>query len=365
MAIKRKTINSLTNCVDAGSEQSRSEQDAPKCALHSEDGFLDATKAIRGAQTFPEESNEPSIGLLKTVMGRLRNRAPGRKLPGSVKGGRAVPMHGGKIQQPSGKPDLSLHGAQIRDEEPLPLKPLVLVRPVDHEKSGWVSPNYKNSRSVTLNPQFLAENRCVGYQHEAPELEFYRVLRTHILQLTGGNGNTVMVTSACPGEGKTLTAINLAFTFAREYKQTALLVDCDLRNQQIHERLGYSSEKGLADYLIDDVPFPDLMVWPGVEKLTVISGGKTVKDRSELLGSLGMKNLVNDMKTRYPDRYVIFDVPPLLTCADSQAFAPLVDYILIVVQAGKTSLQDVNRALKLIPGEKILGLVMNRQQNLM
>jgi non-specific protein-tyrosine kinase len=238
------------------------------------------------------------------------------------------------------------------------------VRPVDSEKMGWFSPSYSNSRPVKLNPQTLAENRCVGYQSEAPELEYYRVLRTHILQQTVGKGNTVMVTSANPGEGKTLTAINLAFTFAREFKQTALLVDCDLKNQQIHERLGFFSEKGLVDYLIDDAPLSDLMVWPGVEKLTVISGGNTVKDSSELLGSLGMRNLVMDMKTRYPERYVFFDVPPLLTCADSLAFAPLVDYVLIVVQAGKTSLQDVNRALKLLPSEKILGLVMNRQQNL-
>lgn len=242
---------------------------------------------------------------------------------------------------------------------------LTQVRPVDSEKTGWFSPSYSNSRPVKLNPQILSENRCVGYQSEAPELEYYRVLRTHILQQTGGKGNTVMVTSANPGEGKTLTAINLAFTFAREFKQTALLVDCDLKCQQIHERLGFPSDKGLFDYLIDDVPFSDLVVWPGVEKLTVISGGRTAKDSSELLGSLGMKNLVADMKTRYPDRYVFFDVPPVLTCADSLAFAPLVDYILVVVQAGKTSLQDVNRALKLLPSEKILGLVMNRQQNIM
>jgi non-specific protein-tyrosine kinase len=245
-----------------------------------------------------------------------------------------------------------------------PVEPVTPDRPFDHAKVGWVSPNYTHSRSVRLNPQLLAENRCVGYQHEAPEMEYYRMLRTHILQRTGGKGNTIMVTSAGPGEGKTLTSINLAFTFALEYKQTALLVDCDLGRQRIYELLGFPSEKGLVDYLIDDAPFSDLLVWPGVEKLTVISGGKTVKDTSELLGSDGMKNLVNDMKTRYPDRYVFFDVPPLLTSADSLAFAPLVDYVLVVVETGKTSIQDVNRALKLIPSEKILGLIMNRQQGM-
>jgi len=229
--------------------------------------------------------------------------------------------------------------------------------------AGWVSPIYTQSRPVKLNPQVLSENRCVGFKPESAEFEHYRMLRTHILQKTGGQGSSIMVTSAGAGEGKTLTAINLSFVFAREFKQTVLLVDCDLRRQQIHQRLGFPSEKGVVDNLMDGVPIPDMMVWPGVEKLTVISGGKTVTNSSELLGSLGMKNMVADMKARYPDRYVFFDAPPLLTSADSLAFAPLVDHILVVVQAGKTSIQDVNKALKLLPGEKVLGLVMNRQQD--
>lgn len=252
---------------------------------------------------------------------------------------------------------------QLAPVDSLPIQEAPLVRPMDQEKMGYVSPSYTMSRSVTLNPQVLAANRCVGFNQDSREMEFYKVLRTQILQRTKGNGSTIMVTSALPGEGKTLTSINLAFTFAKEFKQTALLVDCDLRRQQIHQVLGFPSEKGVVDYLLNDCPVHELFVWPGVEKLTVISGGKTVKDSSELLGSPGMKNLVADMKSRYPDRYVFFDVPPLLTSADSLAFAPFVDYILVAVQAGQTSLQDVNKALRLLPGEKVLGLVMNRQKN--
>jgi non-specific protein-tyrosine kinase len=238
-----------------------------------------------------------------------------------------------------------------------------LVRPMDQEKAGYISPVYTISRSVALNPHSLVANRCVGYQQDSTELEFYKVLRTQILQRTNKGGNAVMVTSALPGEGKTLTAINLAFTFAKEFKQTALLVDCDLRTQQIHKVLGYSSEKGIVDYLLNDCPVHELFVWPGVEKLTVISGGKTVRESSELLGSPGMKNLVAEMKSRYPDRYIFFDVPPLLTSADSLAFAPFVDHIIVTVQAGQTALHDVNKALSLLPAEKVLGLVMNRQKN--
>jgi non-specific protein-tyrosine kinase len=76
-----------------------------------------------------------------------------------------------------------------------------------------------------------------------------------------------------------------------------------------------------------------------------------------------MRDLVADMRGRYPERYIFFDVPPILTGADAMAFAPLVDYILVVVQAGQTSVRDVKRALQLLPGEKVLGLVLNRQDS--
>jgi non-specific protein-tyrosine kinase len=99
-----------------------------------------------------------------------------------------------------------------------------------------------------------------------------------------------------------------------------------------------------------------------VEKMTLISGGQTLEGSSELLGSPRMKDLVAEMKTRYPDRFVIFDVPPVLSAADTIAFAPLVDHVLLVVQAGKTPLPEVKKALEMLPEEKILGIVLNRHE---
>jgi protein-tyrosine kinase len=299
------------------------------------------------------------MAILKKSIARMKESAMGEEL--------ALPT--ACLQMPVAEAEPSPLPA-IMEQQPAPvdsppIQEAPSVRPMDQEKMGYVSPSYTISRSVTLNPQVLVANRCVGYQQDSREMEFYKVLRTQILQRTKGGGSTVMVTSALPGEGKTLTAINLAFTFAKEFKQTALLVDCDLRQQQIHKVLGFPSGKGIVDYLLNDCPVQELFVWPGVEKLTVISGGKTVKESSELLGSPGMGDLVADMKNRYPDRYVFFDVPPLLTSADSLAFAPFVDYILVAVQAGHTPLQDVNRALRLLPGDKVLGLVMNRQKSAM
>jgi protein-tyrosine kinase len=229
------------------------------------------------------------------------------------------------------------------------------------EKMGWVSPSYSLSRSVQLDPKEMEEKRCVAILTDSPEVEPYRILRTQIIKrIQERGGNTIMITSPLPGEGKTLTAVNLAFTFAREFKQTVLLVDCDLRRQQVHRMLGYDSDKGIIDYLIRDVPMNELIVWPGIEKLTVISGGSTVQESSELLGSPRMKELVASMKDRYPDRYVLFDAPPVLSAADALALAPLVDHILLVVQAGKTPMPDINRALQLLQNEKVLGIVMNR-----
>ncbi len=239
-----------------------------------------------------------------------------------------------------------------------------IAEAAERPRSGWVSPNYSSSRTVHLDPRVISNNRCVALFPDSPDIEPYKILRTHILHYTEERGgNTVMVTSALPGEGKTVTTINLAFTFAREFSQTALLVDCDLRHQNVHRVLGIPSDSGIVDYLLNDRPVSDLIIWPGIEKITLISGGRTLQESAEILGSPKMKELVEDMKMRYPDRYVFFDVPPVLTGADTLAFAPLVDSILFVVQAGKTSIEDVKKAIGLLPAEKILGLVLNDVQS--
>jgi len=231
----------------------------------------------------------------------------------------------------------------------------------DKEKAGWLSPKYSQSRTVHLDAGFLAENRCLAYLDNVPEAEAYRVLRTQVLQRTKGTGgNIIMVTSALPGEGKTLTAINLAFTFAREFQHTVLLVDGDLRKQSIHKYLGCAGEKGLIDYLVHDTPVSEIITYPGIEKMTLISGGASYKESAEILGSPRMKELVADMKGRYPERYVIFDVPPILTGADVLTLAPLMDQVIVVVLAGKTSMDDAGKALTFLPKEKILGFVLNR-----
>jgi non-specific protein-tyrosine kinase len=232
--------------------------------------------------------------------------------------------------------------------------------------NGWNAPVYCESRSIHIDHEQLVKNKCVSMVPDAQESEHYKVLRTNILQRTKENNwNTIMITSVQPGEGKTLTAINLAAAFAKEFNQTVLLVDCDLRRQKIHQYLNFSNEKGIVDYLVNDCQLKDIIVCPNIEKMTIISGGKTISNSTELLGSPKMKTLVNEIKHRYDDRYVIFDVPPILGAADAIAFAPLVDCILMVVEEGRTSIKDVKKSLEMIPAEKFMGYVLNRRKALM
>jgi non-specific protein-tyrosine kinase len=231
------------------------------------------------------------------------------------------------------------------------------------DKAGWVSPVYSEAKVIKLDPEFASENRIVGMFPDSAEINFYKILRTQIQHRTKEKGwNTVMITSANPGEGKTLTSINLSITFAKEFNQTVLLVDSDLMRQNIHKYLGLDSDRGLIDYLIDDRPLKDFIVWPGIDKLTLISGGRTIHDSSELLGSPRMSSLIHEMKTRYPDRYVFFDVPPIFGGADAIVLAQLVDCIILVVADGQTSVHDIEKALQLIPQEKFLGFILNKQK---
>jgi non-specific protein-tyrosine kinase len=227
--------------------------------------------------------------------------------------------------------------------------------------SDWKPPVYDQSRRIKLKTDLLVENRCIAIMPEAPEIDSYKVLRTKIQHVARVRGwNTIMVTSTRPQEGKTLTAINLALTFAKTYEQTVLLVDCDFKRQNIHTRLGLKSKIGLIDYLVNDRPLNELIIWPEIEKFTLISGGRPIENSTELMNSPRMKELVTEMKERYADRTIIFDVPPILSGADSLAFAPLVDCLVMVVQAGTTSADDIKKALEAIPDEKFLGFVLNR-----
>jgi len=190
--------------------------------------------------------------------------------------------------------------------------------------------------------------------------EQFRRLRTHVLKLNLADPpKTIMVTSATEGEGKTFVAANLAAGIAHDLHFHALLVDCDLRNPSLSRWFGVQNGHGLSDYLVGKGNLSDLLVKTRMEKLRILTGGSAQEKPAELIGSKKMEALVHELKSRYPDRYIILDSSPLLATTEPEVLARLVDGILIVVRAGVTPRETVKQAVASLDPKKILGFVLN------
>lgn len=222
--------------------------------------------------------------------------------------------------------------------------------------------NYTQTRTTKVANGLLRNHRIIAGLPHSDFADAYKILRTQVLQrLSENKWNVLAVTSPGEDEGKTLTAINLAISLAMEVSYTVLLVDANLRHPSIHEHLGLPASKGLSDYLLDDVPLPELLVHPeNMEHVVVLPGGRAVQNSAELLNSPKMQHLVEELKNRYPSRIVIFDLPPVLSAADALAFSPYVDAALLVLEEGKTTQDDAKRAVELLDCTNVLGTVLNK-----
>jgi protein-tyrosine kinase len=190
--------------------------------------------------------------------------------------------------------------------------------------------------------------------------EQYKKLRARILKATRKEfHNAIMITSCNPGEGKSITAINLAVSLSEEINHTVLLVDADLRSPSLHGYLGLEPRYGLSEYLQGGMELRDLLIKTGLGKLVILPGGNPSTRPAELLSSDRMKALVHEMKLRYKDRYVIFDSTPLLSTADALSLGNYMDGILFVIQGGRTSEKAAAQTLSLMKGWNILGVVYN------
>ena len=193
--------------------------------------------------------------------------------------------------------------------------------------------------------------------------EQFRRLRTHIIKPGVTNSpKIILISSAMSGEGKSLIAINLAIIIAVELHSHALLIDCDLRNPSISRWFGMSEKKGLSNYLIGEGDIPDLLVKTSVDKLTLMCGGTVQDNPVELIGSDKMKTLIQDLKARYDDRYIILDSSPLLATTEPTVLNEMADAILLVVKSGETPRETVQQALKLVDKSKVMGVILNNME---
>jgi len=174
-------------------------------------------------------------------------------------------------------------------------------------------------------------------------------------------GNVIMIASSMSGEGKTFNTINLAFSMANEMDNTVLVVDLDVLNPALTRLFGLEGELGLTDVLSDpDVRLEDVILTTDLPKLKVLPAGRRHVQANELLASDQMRRVAHELSTRYPDRIVIFDAPPLLMTSEANVVAGLVGQILLVVEAGKTPQNAVKEAVALLDDRKVIGMVLNK-----
>jgi len=222
---------------------------------------------------------------------------------------------------------------------------------------------YTQTRSFVPDERVLRENRILTGGEENQPTRAIKMLRTQVLQrMLANNWNALAITSPGPGQGKTLTAVNLAISLAREVSYSVLLVDLDLHHPAVHRFFGHQPIVGLDDYLEGAAEVPDILLHPSIEHLVVLPVRRGMPNSSELLSSPPMHALVDELKSRYPSRFVLFDLPPLLSVDDALAFAPYVDAVLLVIEEGVTTKDDIVHSMELLKNTPVLGTVLNKSQ---
>jgi protein-tyrosine kinase len=219
-------------------------------------------------------------------------------------------------------------------------------------------------RRTTMNPEALATHKILVDTSDPYAIAAYNIVRTRLLQrLAANEWSSVAVTGSQPGEGKSLTAINLAIALARDENTWVYLVDMDLKRPSIATQLGLEIEQDLSDYLHGTAQIEDVIYDPGIPRLAVLPNRGTAEHPSELLGSARMDALVEHLKSERPRRVIIYDMPPLMISDDVLTFAPRVDGILMVVSEGTTERKSLEAARHVLGEMNLVGVVLNRSSS--
>ena len=230
--------------------------------------------------------------------------------------------------------------------------------------------SYSRTKVQAVDPEKLKDNRIFSIFDDIETTDQINILRTQVLKkLEDIGGNTILVTSANPYEGKTFTSINLGVSIAKEFSRTVLIIDADLR-KPTKRHTAFSTEfftldveVGLTDYLKGEADIPDILINPGISKLTLIPGGKPVYNAPELLSSSRMEKMMSEIKTRYAsDRLVIVDGPAMLPFPDALILSRYVDAVLPVVELERTPVKQLKKMMDSLKDTCIIGTVLNKNK---
>lgn len=262
-------------------------------------------------------------------------------------------------------------GSESRLEQaPSPLRPeKSSLAAGDGQAAVVQSPEMVMSRRVELDLEALSAAGVI--RPDAPRSQLadeYRVVKRPLIDNAMGkgaapikDGNLIMITSALPGEGKTFTAANLAMSIAMELDNTVMLVDADVARPSLLKVLGLPPARGLLDILVDEsIDLPQVLLRTNVEKLTILPSGTAHPRATELLASDAMVRLLEDMASRYADRIIIFDSPPLLVTTEARTLASHMGQVVVVVKAEGTSHAEVKQALATLEACPVKLMLLNQ-----
>ena len=214
---------------------------------------------------------------------------------------------------------------------------------------------------VLYDDNHIDKNMVTLLKPQSFEAEQFKILRTNLLFPSSGKSpRTIMVTSAVPDEGKSLISANLAVSIAQSIQEYVLLIDCDIRRPCVHTQFGFGDVPGLSDHLSKGIPVSSLLLKTKVNKLSILPGGTLRHNPSELVSSQKMTKLLQEVKYRYSDRFIVIDSPPPKLTAESSALSRQVDGVLLVIEYGRTSREMVLDLANTIGKEKIIGIVFNK-----
>ncbi|MDT0593594.1 XrtA-associated tyrosine autokinase [Glaciecola petra] len=229
--------------------------------------------------------------------------------------------------------------------------------------------NAKPNKYFDIDLDRLRENGFVNLENARTLInEEYREIKRKLLQNAFGplastiaSSNIIMVSSARPSEGKTFTATNLAISIAAEQDKTVLLVDADVLKPNVLRTLGLEPTSGLMEYLLGKVDdLSEVIHHTNIPKLKIIPAGKSHHLSTELLASTVMKDTVAEFSSRYADRVVIIDTPPLIGINESAVLANLAGQAVIVTEEGRSKMGDIRHAVDRLNPDMAIGFVVNK-----
>lgn len=246
---------------------------------------------------------------------------------------------------------------------------LTKIAPVLAADSRTQEKSEHRSKEVTLD--LLRMQRAgllVPGQPRSQLEEEFRIIKRPLLENLRREGpmrperaNLIMVTSAQPGEGKTQTALNLATSIAMELDSSVLLVEADVLRPSALQRVGVPPDKGLMDLLASpEIELHDVLMRTNIPKLTLLPAGTSNSRSTELLASAAMDRLLHDLASKYQDRVIIFDTPPLLSTTESRVLASRMGQVVMVTEASKTPVSMVKQAYATVENHPVVLGLLNK-----